>query len=36
MVQQVPNTNTNNAPVNRKLQQSSRGKFAICSKARIK
>jgi hypothetical protein len=29
MVQQVPNTNTNNAPVNRKLQQSSRGKFAI-------
>lgn len=36
MVQQVPNTNTNNAPVNRKLQQSSRGKFAVCSMARIK
>lgn len=26
MVQQVPNTNTNNAPVNRKLPQSSRGR----------
>lgn len=27
VVQQVPNTNTSNAPVNRKLQQTSRGKF---------
>jgi hypothetical protein len=34
MVQQVPSTNTSNAPVNRKLQQSSRGKFASFYMAR--
>lgn len=35
VVQQVPNTNTSNAPVNRKLQQSSRGKFTgFCEKKR--
>lgn len=34
MVQQVPSTNASNAPVNRKLQQSSRGKFASSCMAR--
>jgi hypothetical protein len=35
VVQQVPNTNTSNAPVNRKPQQSARGKFTSFSMARI-
>lgn len=34
MVQQVPSTNASNAPVNRKLQQSSRGKFVSLCMAR--
>jgi hypothetical protein len=33
VVQQVPNTNTSNASVNRKLQQTARGKFTgFCEK----
>jgi hypothetical protein len=31
VVQQVPNVNTNSAPVSRKLQQTAKGKLASCS-----
>ena len=36
VVQQVPSVSTNSAPVNRKLQQTSRGKFVSCSTDRRK